>query len=338
MSILFGTGEDEIITLLGATITTDSAHFRPAYARCAISAGPGPWQHLFAGKLRDYLDGRPSNDVDVWWGSRFKGGGGFLSSQPILYFFDDADKVFARLLSGSPGSARLQTSSDGVAFTDFPGSDLVQPSAPAEWTFRVKKHPTLGRIEWWANGGLWFKTPNFDTTALISGKPKKMIGYHANSNGNSYWSEIMATSGDDPRVGLNLHTLPPIADGDFSGWDGDWTRIAEIVKNTSTVISTAVDDSESSFVNAGVGTLTTGTVIRAIIHSGEYRTSNAPAPDSVTPGLVLGGVAYPGATYPVDNTPTQIQEIWETSPDGGLPFTEAEGNDVQMHVRSVVTP
>jgi hypothetical protein len=336
--ILFGTGEDEVLTLLGAVVTNGSpgVQYRPEYARASISTGSGPFQHRFGGKLKAYLDAQPEDDVDFWYGFQFKGGGGFITGLLMFEMYDSSGKIFMKLTgNSSAGGMLLWTSPDGVNFTQYPGSSGNQPGAPEQQAFRIKIHPTLGRIEWWRAGGLWYKTPNFDTTALTSGRPDMVRGYAPNSNSQGFYSEIMATSADDPVVGLNLHTLPPIADGDADGWDGDYTRINELTKNTSTVISTAVDDVESDFINADVGSIPVGTVVRAIIHSGEYRTSALGAPQAVQPGLRIGGVTYPGDVYPVDTTPTSIQHIWEESPvTPGNQISESEVNDVQMAVIS----
>src|SRR6478609_2306446 len=128
-NILFGTGEDEIITVVSGSVTTDATTFRSTHARCSLSAGL--LQHRFAGKLKDYLDAQPANDKDFWYGFRFRGGGGFITGLDMVYFYDEAGKAFMRITGNSSASGMLLwTAPDGSTWTQYPASSTTQPSTP----------------------------------------------------------------------------------------------------------------------------------------------------------------------------------------------------------------
>lgn len=337
MTVLFGGGEDTEISLLAGDVVTTAGTFRSGYARCALHmpAFATGAQHLFSGALKDYLDAQSSGDKDFWYGFRFKGGGGFLSGQIGLQFFD-ASKEFLRLTGGSTAnSIKLMTSADGFTTpVDYPSSQISQPTSPTEYTFRIKIHPTNGQIQWWINGGLWFQTPLGDTASLCSGSPSKVFFSCPNSNGDAYYSEIIATSADDPRVGMDLVTLAYTADGANTGWTGGVATINEVTENQSTVLSAAASLLESSFIATDLPTLASGQSVRAVINSGKWRTT-AGAPQSVRGYLRIGGSNYYATAQPAAAVASPLQFIWQLSPVTGIAFTETAVNAAEFGMASV---
>lgn len=337
MTVLFGGGEDSEITLLTGSVSTAAGTFRSGYARCSLSM---PWnstgaQHIFSGALKDYLDAQPSGDKDFWYGFRFVGGGGFLTSQIGLQVFDSS-KEFLRLVSGpSASQIKMQTSAVGFSgpVTDYTTSAIAQPSTPTEYTFRIKIHPTLGQIQWWINGGLWFQTPVGDTTTLCSSSPSKVFLSCPNSNSSGYYSEIIATSADDSRVGMSLVTLAYTADGADVGWTGGVASINELTENQSTVLATSTAPTDSSFVATDLPTLATSQSVRAIINSGKWRTTSG-APQNVAGYLRLGGTNYYAAAQTAIGTASTLQFIWHTNPAAAAPFTETAVNAAEFGMES----
>jgi hypothetical protein len=327
MSILFVGGEDEALESLGGGVTTIAGVFRAGVARCALSATGNGWQHTFAGKLRAYLDAQPAGDKDFWYGYRWRGGGGFLqNTYSPLIFLDETGRQFLRLRSTTPGTGELQYSvNNGVTWVPFAGSAINQPGTPDEYVFRVKIHPTLGHVEWYINGSLWYQTPNMDTTPWCVGSPRKVWWPQANSNNNSWVSEVRASSADDPCVGWDIYTMDYAADGALQQWAGSVAAINEIVKDVGTVIQTAVADVESTFVPRALPVLAGGLAVRGIVNSGDFRTAAAPAPQHVLGTLRIAGVSYPSPDVQlVSNVAALLQWIWETSPATGDEFAEAE--------------
>jgi hypothetical protein len=244
MTILFGGGEDSEFTLLAGSMVTTGGTFRSAYARAALAPEtPGGGlganmqvQHLFSGALASYLGAQPSGDKDFWYGYRWVGSGGFFTGLGGLNIHDSSTpaKSFMRLLNASGGDIKLQLSTDGFVSNvqDHPSSTIGQPSTPTEYTFRIKIHSTLGQIQWWVNGGLWYQTTLGDTTGLCVGSPSKVLWTCPNSNGHCYVSEVIATSADDPRVGMSLATLAYTANGTNVGWSGGVASINEITRTS----------------------------------------------------------------------------------------------------------
>jgi hypothetical protein len=336
MTILQVAGEDESWNILDGSVSTDVNYRRAAYARCSLHANSeNGLQIIFSGDLKAYLDAQPSGDKDFWFGYRFRGGGGFLTSLVGLKLYDSTDKCFMRLFGFTPGSQGMQTSDDGSFggshLSSYPSSDTVQGSDagnPNEWTFRVKIHPTLGAIYWYVNGSFWFATPLGNTASLCTGSPKKLIFGCPNSNGNSGYSEFIATSADQPRVGMSLATLAPSSDG-LTGWVGGYTSINEITKDTSTQNTTGAAGTDVSYGVTDVPALSGSLVILALIVSGEYA-SSVGSPQNLFQFLRFSGTIYPGALKAVANVISLLQTIWQTSPVTSSTITEAEANSVEI--------
>jgi hypothetical protein len=338
MSVLFAAGEDEAFTLTAANVfTTGGTAFRTAYARCALQpTATAGVLHTFSGALATYLAAQPSGDKDFWYGYRFKGGGGFLTGQIAFQMFDGS-KEFLRLISVvAANDVRLLLSPDGFTsvVVSYPASTIAQPTTAAEYVFRIKIHPTLGRIDWYINGGLWFTTGAMDTTGYCSGSPAKGQWGRANSNGDSYISEVRASSADDPCVGWAISTLVPSANGASTGWSGGYTTINEVTKDTSTLLTTASAATDATFVATDMAALSGPQVVRGVVLSGEFRAA-ASAPQHVDGLLRIGGTNYAaGQSQVAPAVAGPLQFIYETNPATGIAFTETAVDLAEIGVRS----
>lgn len=344
MTILQVAGEDESWGILNGSVSTDATRHRATYARCSIhSAGEDGVQIIFGQDLKPYLDAQPAGDKDFWFAYRFTGGGGFLTGGIGLKLYDSTDKCFMRLVGFGTASLGLQTSTtgafsgaDGDVFGSYPASDTPQ-SAPAgdpfQWAFRIKIHPALGHIAWYINGSFWFQTPVGDTTSLCSGSPKFLRFGNPNSNGNSNYSEFIATSADDPVVGKTLVTLAPDSDG-LTGWAGGYLSINEITKNTATQVTTAVAATDVTFGVTNTPALSGSTIIRALCVSGEYASPGGSVPGHLNQVLRISGTVYPGALKTVAGVLGLLQTFWHTSPATSSGLTQPEVDAVEIGMRS----
>jgi len=267
------------------------------------------------------------------------GGGGFITGLVGFKMYDSdspSPKPFLRFRSTGTSNAVLETSANGFAsVTSYGASAIAQPSSPAEYVLRVKIHPTLGQIWWYINTGLWFATPQGDTTGLCVGSPSQVIYGAPNSNGDSYISEVLATSADDPCVGLDVSTIIATANGASTGWNGDVLDINEIVKNQSTLLSTGATGVDSTFVASDIAALTGTNIVRGIVLSGEYSAPDPAAPQQIAGLLRIGGVNYDSAFQTVSNVLDNYQFIFEESPaNPGNPLTESEVNNLEIGMRS----
>lgn len=345
MTILQVAGEDESWDLLNGSVSTDVNKRRTAYARCSIhSFDDNGVQIIFGQDLKPYLDAQPSGDKDFWFAYRFCGGGGFIIGGIGLKLYDSTDKCFMMLRGPGASSLALQTSTAGTfngAGGDVWGnygasetSQIAPAGDPFQYAFRIKIHPTLGHIAWYINGSFWFQTPVGDTTALCTGSPKFLRFGNPNSNGNSDYTEFIATSADDPVVGKSLVTMAPMADG-LTGWAGGYISINEVTRDLGTQNTTAVAASDVSYDVTDVPVLSGGVVIRALIVSGLYATSSAPGtPQHINQFLRFSGTVYPGALKLVGLVIGLLQTFWHTSPVTSTTITEAEANSVQIGQRS----
>lgn len=339
MSILFAAGEDEAFTLTAANVVTSGGgtNYRSSYARCALQpTATAGVLHAFGGAFGTYITAQPANDKDFWYGYRFRGGGGFLTGQIAFQMFD-ASKEFMRLVSVvNPNDVRLQLSTDGFVSStvQYAASTITQPSTAAEYVFRIKIHPTLGRIDWYINGGLWFSTGNIDTTLYCTGTPTKSQWGKSNSNGDTYISEVRASSADDPCAGWNISTLVPSANGASVGWTGGYTTINEVTKDTSTLLTTAAAATDSTFVATDMAALSGPQVVRGVVLSGEFRAA-ASAPQHVDGLLRIGGTNYAaGQSQVAPSVAGPLQFIYETNPATGIAFTETAVDLAEIGVRS----
>jgi hypothetical protein len=338
MTILFAGGENSEVGIINGSTTTTSGKFRSTYARGAVRAAVSNGVlHNFSGALSDYIAAQ-TTACDFWYGFQFAGAGGASTNHQCVEF-SNGGVGFLRIFNPNgtaAGTANLQTSTNGSSWTDYPSSNVSQSiSSPVEWTFRIKRHATLGCFQWWIAGTLWYEVTG-DTTGYFTTCTRVAWG-SAGGNQDSGVSEIVATSSDDPRVGMNCATLYYTGDGNDTDWAGTYTDVAELSEDTATVLTSTAAGEESSFLHTDVPALTAGVVVRAVIVSGKWRTAVG-APQNLSGYLRISGTNYDDADDPVQAVAAVaalLQFIWHLSPATGLAFTEAEVNALEPGMVSV---
>lgn len=339
MTVLFAGGEDSEVAILSGSMITTSGRFRSTYARGALhSTNVNGVVHTFSGALSSYISGQ-GTACDIWYGWQYFGSGGAVTDQNCCTF-SNGGTAFLRIHNASgtaTGTCTMQTSTDGITWVDRPASLINQPTAAvAEWTFRIKRHATAGCFQWWIAGSLWYEVAG-DTTSYFTTVTRCAWG-NAGSNVTTGISEIIATSSDDPRVGMNCATLYYTGNGANTGWTGSYTDVAELSEDTSTVLTAATAALDSSFLHTNVPALTPGVVVRAVVVSGKWRTA-ASAPPNLYGYLRISSTNYanaptPAAIQAVASVASLLQYIWHLSPATGLAFTEAEVNALEPGMRS----
>jgi hypothetical protein len=340
MTVLFAGGENSEVAILSGSTTTDTTRFRSTYARCALRpSNDNGLIHTYSGELAAYIASQ-GTAVDYWYGFRYYGSGGSFTDK-VCCTFSNAGVEFLRIYNANStpvGTCTMQTSVMGAAWVDRPASLIAQPTGtPSEWTFHIKRHATLGCFQWWINGTLWYEVAG-DTTGYFTSATRTTWG-PAGSDLLSAVSEIVATSGDDSRVGMNCATLSYTGNGANTGWTGAYTDVAEASEDTSTVLTAASASLDSSFLHTNVPAVTPGIIVRAVIVSGKWRTGSG-APQNLSGYLRISGTNYANAPLPsaiqaVANVAGMLQYIWHLSPATGVAFTEAEVNALQPGMRSV---
>jgi hypothetical protein len=345
MTVLFAGGENSEVDILnGSTVADGGQSYRAAYARCAVrSAADNGVLHTYTGELAAYLAGQGTS-VDYWYGFQYRGAGGSTSQATCVTFFTASYRPFLQVgnYNGAIGTADIRTSPDGFTSTvnSYPSSVIAQPGTgpgggTAEWTFRIKRGVS-GTFEWWINGALWYAITG-DNTGLFTTALRTSWGL-GGSNAINGISEIIATSADDARVGMNCFTAYYTANGTNTGWTGSYTDINEMAEDTATVLKAASAGLDSDFTHVTVPALSPGQVIRAVVPSGKWRTAGG-APQHLYPYLNIGGTIYANAPLPsamqtVAAVAGLLQGIWELSPATGLAFTVTEVNNTKPGMRS----
>lgn len=338
MTILFAGSENSEVGILSGAMTTTAGRFRSTYARGAITpSAQNGVLHNFSGALLSYISGQGAA-CDFWYGFQYKGSGG-ATTQHYCVAFSNAGTEFMRIYNvtgtGS-GNCQMQVSSDGSSWVDKPASFIAQPGTPVEWTFRIKRHASSGTFQWWIGGTLWYEVAG-DTTGYFSTCTRVSWG-EAGTNVDAGISEIVATSSDDPRVGMNCATLYYTGNGANTDWSGTYTDVNELSEDTATVQTSTTTAQDSSYTHVNVPALTPGVVVRAVIVSGKWRTATG-ALQNLKGYLRISGTNYanaptPSASQAVAAVAALLQYIWALSPATGLAFTESEVNALQPGMRS----
>lgn len=338
MTILFAGGENSEVGILSGSMITTAGKFRATYARGAInSTNENGVIHDFSGALLAYIVAQ-GTVVDFWYGFQYVGSGGAVLGSTCCTF-SNAGVGFMRI--GNPagtatGTCQMATSPDGTTWTQYSASNITQPSTPTEWTFRILRHASTGKFQWYVGGSLWYEFTG-NTAALFSTVTRCQWG-NAGSNNATGISEIVATSSDDTRVGMNCATLYYTGDGHDVDWTNGYADVAELSEDTSTVKTTTTAAKDSSFLHVNVPTLTPGIIVRAVIVSGKWRTGGT-APPNLYGYLRISGTNYANAPTPAAIQSVQavaylLQYIWHLSPATGLAFTESEVNALEPGMRS----
>ncbi len=342
MSVLFAGGENSEVSIFGGSMVTGGGtdiKYRFTYARGAINptnAGGGA-RHSYTGALLDYIIAQ-GTACDFWYGFQYKGSGGAITDNLCVIFANSGIGFFRihNAAGAGPGTCTAQLSTNGSSWTDYPGSDISQPAVATEWTFRIKRHATLGKFQWWIAGALWWEFTG-DTTGYFTTCNQTGWG-GAGSNADAAFSEVVATSADDSRVGMNCATLYYTGDGADTDWTGGYADVAELSESTATVQTTAAVGDDSSYLHTNVPALAPGIVVRAVVVSGKWRTTPT-APQNLSGYLRISGTNYDDAdddpVLPVEPVPSLLQYRWHLSPATGVAFTEAEVNALEPGMRSV---
>lgn len=342
MTVLFAGGENSELDVLNGVTITDPTYFRATYARCAVrSYGANGILHTYSGELAAYIAAQ-GTAVDFWYGFQYYGAGGFTTDGVCVVFSGTAAQPFLRVWNASgtaTGTCQLSLSTNGSTWTEYPFSNIAQPvgTTPAEWTFRIKRDATVGKFQWWIDRVLWYEVTG-NTTGYFS-TATRTAWWVPGSNITTAVSEVVATSSDDPRVGMNCATLSYTGNGAQTGWTGTYTDINENAEDTATVLTAASANLESCFTHTSLPALSAGVIVRAVIPSGKWRTA-ATFPQNLANYLRIAGTNYANAPLPaaiqaVSSVASLLQSIWHLSPATGLAFTEAEVNALQPGMKSV---
>lgn len=331
MTILYLGGEDESVGVVSGVISTAAGRFRAGYARCALKPTDPELGivHEFSGALATYIAGQMPTGCDFWYGFRYEGGGGFLNlSNNLVTFYSGGTPKFRIQQSGTDGC--VAATWNGSGWNLVPGTGVTQPFTPTEYAFHFKCQVVGGKIEWWIGGVLWY-TFVTSTADVIT----KAVWGNTNSNGDSYVSEIRATTGDDPCVGINVYTLPLTglaSHGDFI--PSTVANINEITLDQGTLIASAVAGDEASYSTDALPVLGGSEQIRALAISCQARTA-AGAPQNLEGLLVIGGVDYVSPSQAVSTVLSQREFIFQNSPASVAPFTRAEVNLAEKGFKTV---
>lgn len=335
MTILFGGGEQNEFGFISGAMNTGVGTFDPNYARCSIRPA-AVVQHTFD---EDLAAGLAAMVVkEIWYGYRWRGGGGSFNSSADIFVFHGPGGPFFRVRGGGGAANMLADYSidGGATWNPQAASDIAQSATPVEHTFRIKLDAVAGRLEWWIGETLWWSFTG-NTAVMATNIVKTVMGV-GNSNGDSYFSEIIVTDAAQPRIGMRLATLVPTSNSAaHTAWSGGFADIDEIVEDASDAISTNTPGDIELFGVTDLPALGPGVQPLALIISGKMQTQNT-APQHVKGALRIAGVDYfSPAAKTVDLVPTNKQFIFENDPSlpPGSLFPSATINAIELGLQAL---
>jgi len=342
MGIYFVGAEDcDFLNFGGGVVTTDSSHFRSAYARCALQinvttptsyglssywASPtGAFTQSSFWMTARYYDASISNAGDAGYLVRWNDSSG---NARLLVGYDcqsndTGPSTWLYQLKTVDSSGNVTILANSVAG--------INSGYVAKLDFYVD-YASAGSFQMYVDGVPFLSYTGNLTTNGLTTLAGFNLGQSTQGNDNAgivAWSEVIVSSSDTRS--MSLETLPPNGQGATSQWTGDATgnSVNEVVLNDSSGISSDTADQIELFTQPGTSV---APFIAAVAVTARAMTASG-APQNI--GLLLrsGGVTGSSPAEALANSFGFHQYIWTTDPATGNPF--ASLSTVQTGIESL---
>lgn len=312
-TILFAGGEDIDFTTSGTvTISTNTAHFRSAYARESQE---------ISGTTADPATNRlivPSfaNQTTIWvHAETFPSAATTTSAAQAIgiYGSDGVRRILVRG-TGTIGQVKISTRTTAGVITDLVTCTSAQwpTSAVLSKIDFFVNYAVSGEVTFYLNGvSLCDYTGDVTTNSVTAVNQVDFAG--PASGGLIDWSEIIVSDGD--TRGMNLATLAPVAAGNTQAWSGVVGNINPTTINDANVISTASNSQISEWT---IPTLPSGSfTVPAVIQVARgLKGASGPTNFDYIARPGSGSSDNASADVPLQTSATNYaQHIWATNPN-----------------------
>jgi hypothetical protein len=147
------------------------------------------------------------------------------------------------------------------------------------------------------------------------------------------FSEILVSR--QKTIGQRVGTLKPDADGDTADWTGSFANVNTVDVDDGTTIGTSTADAVHLLSLSDVdAALPVDLNISAVVTSLRATDSGTGTVNNLQHVVKEGGMETVSATHSLSAASATDQEVWETNPRTGLPWTVAELNALQMGMKA----
>jgi hypothetical protein len=329
-----GERDDFIEVLTGTTVSsnaahsTNTAHYRTAYARAAVGVQHGSSNNSTYLRTPAFT---PRSSMSVT--ARF-----YFSSAQV------AGAVWLWL--GTGGSARLrlaQVSSTSGSLFRLEKFDGTTPTTLATSSVGIVtntlcrvdcivEYGVSGRVRVYINQELALDYSG-DVTAAGTAALDTAAFLSAATGSLTYWSEVIVHP-NNTRA-MSLRTLVPDAVGDASEWVGAYTDLDEITASETDFAASASVGQVMAVNCTGMPAGVTGVTVAALkVTASAIKGGTGPA--TLALGVRSGGTTAFAPARPLDvvYSTGAISEYWETNPVTGQAWTAANIDALQLAFRS----
>ncbi len=316
------------------SLDTNSAHFRPAWARCALasSGGRGGWGNWWLPEAYGL------SLTDFWQTAEYYYVGTILNTdvKPLLIFYSSGVPKLAVYANygGTLSTPALTFGLYKVNSPDYSSVTLlvngITGGFPTDTLHKLDLHVDLtgGRFTIYSDGLDSGGGALLDYSGDLSFASPVTGWSWGGSDSQVFWSEIALASCDTRSI-VGLRTLVPDAVGHLDQWSGAVSDINEIVNNDTTINETDTADFIQDYHVAGpmpTG-LPSDAYVRAVMVGA--RVASGPTAISVT---VRSSTDDAQGSFTTSGAFLNKRHIWSINPDTGQPYTVAQVADANFNI------
>lgn len=314
-----GTEDIHFIRAGGAIVKTTAGTFRSAWSRCSLEAGSGPF-------WRAPLEHMSVSTSEFWWTCQ-------LIQAASVFSFSD----WVRFLDGSTWRLAVY-GREGQLPALLRHNDDDTITTLATGTLPMFSLSRLGRVDIYANvGGGVFKlyldreiSISF-TGDLTNSEYSAITGYDLYGGGGSTsvarFSEVCWRS-DDTRKMIGVRAIWPYGNGVNQDWTGGISDVDEIAVDETDANYTGTPGLVQEYTIPPLPLLTGNVIVGAVMVGARMATN--PTDEAVV--VRTGGADYLSTSYDTGGAIEDRMNIWETSPDTLVAFTQDEVNDPDFNI------
>jgi hypothetical protein len=316
LPIWVGAEDHEYVQMGGAAVSTTVGTFRTSNSRCSLACGDGEFYEAI----------KPYAESEFWFSACAFGAlsSGGVDGAKMLVFLDDGLVERIRVVSNESSTFRVERVNAAGVATKIGNTFFWPVSTGSGILDKLDVHivyDTVGSIDIYVNGIYVFAFAGDATSDGQTILARHRVGNMGRFN-TVYWSETWIDQ-DDTRS-RSLIGFDMVANGHANTFDigsPSVSNINEIVLDDGTLNGASTAGLIDQYTNGAVPSGTKD-VIALVVSARPQR--GASGPTKLALGVRTNGTDYWGSDQLLDLAWDNVQEIFGTNPDTGIPWLKSE--------------
>lgn len=324
MTILFVGGEfGSVIGNSGGVVEDTGGSHDTNFSRCVINAdGTAGFPDDFYWESATWT----AQTGDFYFHFRFRSEALTQSAGDWFYLYSGTTANFRMLLDNTTGYGQAQYRNAASAWTNAGSTFAVGSNVNTHFDFHC--NITTGVVKVYSAGSLAASATGLSLGHMAG--VTKARGF-SEVTGN-YYSQLIAAN--VATMGMRVYTRYPNGAGANTSWTGTYTDIDETTYSDADFISAASADLVETVTTTGPS-LTSDYIVKAVAVTSRTK-RGASGPQNFRHVLRVNGTNYDnGSDIALDTGYGAFCSIWETDPDTGVDWLNADVASIQPGVKSI---